>query len=94
MGHQHRRPLGLATRRRQQDRWSRATLIHQPPHDPGLRSLVAQGLAQVGAAPSRNQRFGTRPASWLVMPLRRPRPGPDLVVDGAGDHLLGRLMLA
>ena len=71
-----------------------ATLIHQPHHDPGLLSLVAQGLEQVGAAPLPQPEVLHPPGVLVGDALEVAHDqGPDLVVDGEGDHLLGRLML-
>jgi hypothetical protein len=72
-----------------------ATLIHQPHHDPGLLSLVAQGLEQVGAAPLPQPEVLHPPGVLAGDALEVAHDqGPDLlVVDGEGDHLLGRLML-
>jgi hypothetical protein len=42
----------------------------------------------------RSRRFCTLPTSCPVMPLGSPTSKvPDLVLDGEGDHPLGRLML-
>jgi len=71
-----------------------ATLIYQPHHHSGLFGLVAQGLEQVGAAPL--------PQAEVLHPAHIPvgdppgvahQPGPDPVLHGEGDDLLGSLVL-
>jgi hypothetical protein len=71
-----------------------APLVHQPHDDPGLLGLVAQRLHKVGAAPL--------PQPPVLHPARillgnavgvAHDEGPDLMLDGEGDDLLGGLMV-
>jgi hypothetical protein len=71
-----------------------APLVHQPHDDACRLGLVVEGLEQVGAAPL--------PQPPVLHPARIPvgdapgvphNEGPDSLLDGEGDHLLGGLVL-
>jgi hypothetical protein len=93
-GQQNRRPLGLATRRRQEGSWRRCHA--HPPAAP--RSRPAQPCrARLGAGGC-----GATPATGGSAPARRPGgdalevahdQGPTWWWTAKAPHLLGRLML-
>jgi hypothetical protein len=70
------------------------SLIHHPHHHPCPLGLVAQCLQQVGAAPLLQPPVLHRTRILVCDPLRvAHQQGPDALLDGEGDDLLGGPML-